>query len=51
MTELILESDYDAHSSEDEDTSAWSDTGDTTDKTNCPTVPVARKFTGRPSGL
>jgi len=53
--------DSDAHSSEDEDISAQSgsDPGDTTDanftqwanNTNCPTVPVAHKFTGGLSGL
>jgi hypothetical protein len=51
MTELILESDSEAHSLEDEDTSAQSDTGNTTDKTDCPTVPVVHKFTGGPRGL
>ena len=51
MTELILELDSDAHSWEAEDTYAQSDTGDTTDKTNYSTLPVAHKFTGGPCGL
>jgi hypothetical protein len=62
ITELIPQSDCDAHLSEDEDISAHSDsdTGDTTetnikqctDNTKCrPTVPVVHKFTGGPIGL
>jgi hypothetical protein len=66
ITELILVSDCDAHSSEYEDISAQSDSetdnntddvSDTnftqqTDNINCrPTVPVIHKFTGVPSGL
>jgi hypothetical protein len=66
ITELVLQSDSDAHSSEDKDISAQSD-GETdndtddvsdthftqwTDDTNCrPTVPVVHSFTGGPSGL
>jgi hypothetical protein len=60
--ELILESDSDAHSSEDEDISpqSISDRGNTTDtkttqwtdNTNCQlTVPVVYQFTQGPSGL
>ena len=63
--ELILESDSDAHSSEDEYISAQSDggtdsdTGDTadtnftqwTDSSHCPTVPVVHNFTGGSTGL
>jgi hypothetical protein len=63
--ELILESDSDAHSSEDEDISAQSDTDadnntdDITDinftqwtgNTNCrPTVPVVHRFAMAPRG-
>jgi len=62
ITELIPQSDSDAHSSEDEDISAHndSDTGDTTEtnikqctaNTKCrPIVPVVHKFTGGPRGL
>lgn len=62
ITELILESNSDTHSSEDEEISVQSDsdTGDNTidtnftqwtDNTNCPTVPIMHKFTGGPSGL
>ena len=61
IKELTLESDSDAHSSEDEDISAQSDsdTDDTTDtnfiqwtdNTNCPTVPAVHTFTGGPSVL
>jgi len=53
--------DSDAHSSEDEDISAQSDSHPCettvanftqwTNNTNCPTVPVAHKFTGGPNGL
>jgi len=52
MTELILESDSDAHSSEDGD-SSLSDTdtdsyaGGTTDKTNHPPQPVTWVMTNR----
>jgi len=59
---LILETDYDAQSSEDEDISAESDSctdSDTdtkftqwTDNINCqPTVPIVHKFTGGASEL
>jgi hypothetical protein len=65
ITELVLKSDYDPHSSEDEDISAQSD-GDTdddmddvsdtnitqwNDNMNCqPNVPVVHRFTGGHSG-
>jgi hypothetical protein len=62
--ELILEADYDAHSSEDEDITAQSDTDNDTDDVNDinftrwtentnyrPTAPVVHRFTRDPSGL
>jgi hypothetical protein len=59
--ELTIELDSDAHLSEDEDISSQSDSHPCeitvanftqwTNNTNCPTVPVAHKFTGGPSGL
>jgi hypothetical protein len=62
ITELIPQSDSDAHSSEDEDISAHNDSDacDTietnikqcTDNTKCrPTIPVVQRFTRGPSGL
>jgi len=62
ITELIPQSDSDAHSLQDEDISAHNDgdRGDTTetnitkstDNTSCQsTVPVVQRFAGGPSGL
>ena len=61
VAELILVAASDAHSTEDEDISVQTDSetdGTTnacftqwTDNTNCPTVPVAHKFTAGCSGL